>query len=262
MKILLLTGSHPRHAMIARALFSTGALAGLIIEQRENHIPSTPTNIPDHTAKLFTHHFKLRADREKAFFSDPTLPDINTLRVSKDDINSPHTHQFIKKIMPDLLLSYGVHKLTNETLDCTSGETWNIHGGLSPWYKGVITHFWPSYMLEPQMTGMTVHDLTQQLDAGAIVHQAVAPMISKDGLHDVACRAVTEIASELPRLLEAFDKRGVKKVKDKTNGKLWLAKDWRPAHLHKIYDHYNDGIVDAYLNGDFEGSPPKLHRQF
>jgi methionyl-tRNA formyltransferase len=248
--------------MIARALFSTGALAGLIIEQRENHIPSTPTNIPDHTAKLFTHHFKLRANREKAFFSDPTLPDINTLRVSKEDINSPQTHQFIKKIMPDLLLSYGVHKLTNETLDCTSGETWNIHGGLSPWYKGVITHFWPSYMLEPQMTGMTVHDLTQQLDAGAIVHQAVAPMISGDGLHDVACRAVTEIASELPRLLEAFDKRGVKKEKDKTNGKLWLAKDWRPAHLHKIYDHYNDKIVDAYLNGDFEGSPPKLHRQF
>ena len=41
MKILFMTGSHPRHAMIARAVASTGALAGLVIEQREAHIPST-----------------------------------------------------------------------------------------------------------------------------------------------------------------------------------------------------------------------------
>jgi hypothetical protein len=40
----------------------------------------------------------------------------------------------------------------------TNLARWNIHGGLSPWYRGAITHFWPSYMLEPQLTGMSATD--------------------------------------------------------------------------------------------------------
>ena len=43
---------------------------------------------------------------------------------------------------PDFLLSNGCHLISNEILNITKICNWNIHGGLSPWYKGGATHFW------------------------------------------------------------------------------------------------------------------------
>jgi methionyl-tRNA formyltransferase len=153
--------------------------------------------------------------------------------------------------------------LSNETLSKVNGEKWNIHGGLSPWYRGGATHFWPSYMLEPQMTGMTVHELTQQLDAGDIVHQCTSDLVRGDGLHQLAARSVIKIAQELPELIELIAKgKNIEKVPHKTAGKLWLGHDWRPEHLKLIYQVYDDKIVDLYLDGEFSQSEPDLVRQF
>ena len=63
------------------------------------------------------------------------------------------------------------------------GYKWNIHGGLSPWYRGGVTHFWPSYLLEPEYTGMTLHELTNDIDGGGIIHQNISSLNIKDGIH-------------------------------------------------------------------------------
>lgn len=263
MKILFMTGSHPRHAYMARCIESAGALAGLVIEEREDHIPSPPEGLSPDLSNLFVHHFQKRAESEARFFNEKKLPETETLFVTKDTINDSETQDFIQKINPDILLSYGVHKLTDETIHSAQKERWNIHGGLSPWYRGCITHFWPSYFLEPQMTGMTVHDLTQQIDAGAIVHQTAAELVPNDGLHDLACRAVMSLGEEMTALIQAIEgKSTIEKRAHKTSGRIWTSKDWRPEHLELIYKVYNDGIVDAYLAGNLENRPPKLHRQF
>ncbi len=138
---------------------------------------------------------------------------------------------------------------------------WNIHGGLSPWYRGVTTHFWPSYQLEPQMTGMTVHETTDAIDGGAVIHQSAAKLHRGDGLHDLACRAVMALGEEMPRLVAALANLKPPKPQG-TTGRIWRSADWRPEHLHLIYDLYDDRIVDRYLDGDFIQSEPKLFRQF
>ena len=116
-------------------------------------------------------------------------------------LNGPDTIAFLTAVGPDLILSYGCHKLSPAVLACTGRYAWNVHGGLSPWYRGVTTHFWPSYLLEPQMTGMTLHETTDQLDGGAILHQTGVDMVSGDGLHDLAARAVQGFADDLPAFL-------------------------------------------------------------
>lgn len=263
MKILFATGSHPRHAFIARQLHKTGALAGLIIEEREIHVPQAPSSLPVATQKLFDHHFLKRAEAEEHFFESQDLPKTELHRTNLEQLNGPDVQAFIQRINPDLLLTYGVHVLNRDTLDCATGERWNIHGGLSPWYKGAITHFWPSYLLEPQMTGMTVHELTDQLDGGPIVHQNVAQLVRGDGLHELACRAVTDLASELPQVIGTLNnKKRVIKHQSTTTGRIWRSTDWHPSHLHLIYDSYNDAIVDCHLDGLFSDKPAKLHRQF
>jgi len=258
-----MTGSHPRHSYMANCINDAGALAGLIIEEREDHIKSPPIGLSPDLNSLFVHHFQKRVESEATFFNKRKLPEKETLFVTKESLNDDETQSFIREINPDILLSYGIHKLTDETINSAPNEKWNIHGGLSPWYRGCITHFWPSYFLEPQMTGMTVHDLTQELDAGAIVHQTAAKLIPNDGLHDLSCRAVLSLGEEIKDLVKAINgKSNIVKLAHKTSGKIWTSADWRPEHLKLIYKVFDDRIVDAYLKGEFKNRSPKLHRQF
>jgi methionyl-tRNA formyltransferase len=263
MKIVFIAGSHPRHQFIARALFQTGYLSLIIIEERENHLPRPNDDMDKDLSRLFRRHFQLRDDSESRHFGEKMWPDVPLINIKVQDRNGEIVQQKLREISPDLMLTYGCHKLTDETLSCVEGEKWNIHGGLSPWYKGTVTHFWPSYMLEPQMTGMTVHELTSKLDAGAMVHQCAADLIRGDGVHDLACRAVIKIAEELPRLISKFNSGDeFVKLEHRSQGKLWLGGDWRPEHLYLIYEVYGDQIVDRYLDGEFSHRAPLLHRQF
>lgn len=263
MKIVFLTGNHPRHAFIARQLAETGYLESIVQEQRENFLPNPPERLDTKTRDLFVHHYKERDRVEAEMFGAPVFPDCFTHKTTMVDLNGKAVHKLLEDTQPDLLLSYGCHMLTQETLSCAKGEKWNCHGGLSPWYRGSITHFWPSYMLEPQMTGMTVHALTPELDAGDVVHQCAADLVRDDTLHMLAARAVLKLGEELPKLINLLKEKGsLKKKAHATSGMLWPSSKWRPEHLHQIYTHYNDRVVDAYLDGSITGKAPKLYRQF
>src|SRR5690606_20697683 len=124
---------------------------------------------------------------------------------------------------------------------------WNIHGGLSPWFRGSITMSWPFYMLRPNWTGMTLHYLSPKLDGGDIVHHSVPTLEYGDGIHDVACKAVRQMAEDLTRILELHAVgQPLPKEPQRTAGKLFLASDWTPQTLRLIYQTFNNDIVDAY----------------
>jgi hypothetical protein len=255
MRVVFLTGSHPRHAYIARSLHKSGLLVGLLIEQREVFVPRPPEGLDHKTTLLFQQHFRGREQAEARHCGNASLPEVERRDINVSELNSAATVQFIDGLRPDLAA---------ETLDSIACPLkWNIHGGLSPWYRGTTTHFWPSYFLEPQMTGMTVHELTKDIDGGAVVHQSAVDMVSGDGIHDLACRAVSSFGDELAKLMAVVsDGRLRAPQKQVTTGRIWREADWQPAHLHLIYDYYQNRIVDHYLEGRFNKTTLRLHRQF
>jgi hypothetical protein len=264
MKAVLLIGSHIRHSYMAHCAAESGCLSALVIEERGNALPVPPAGMDNHLKTLFRKHFAGRLEAEEKFFGRAVLPDVPLLRVARDSLNSLDTVKFIDQFQPDILLSYGVHKLNPDFLRALSSSLkWNIHGGLSPWYRGNTTHFWPSYFLEPQMTGMTVHELTDNIDGGGVIHQTAAPLVRGDGIHDLACRAVISAGEVLGKLFSAAEGGVLAESKSQTtSGRVWRAIDWRPEHLRLIYDFYDNDIVNRYLDGDFTVYAPKLSTQF
>lgn len=263
MNVVGMFGNHPRHKFIARQLEKEGKLRGIVIEEREEHVPDAPERLSDHLAQLYEHHFDLRAKAEKQFFGMGQFPEVPQLRVSHDELNSEKVHRFIREKSPEVTVTYGVHILTNKTLNEIPGDVWNVHGGLSPEYRGVITHFWPSYLLKPQMTGVTLHEITSKIDGGSIVHQTGAPLVSGDGIHQLACRTVREFGKELPQVINiAANGELSELVEQEHSGKLWTSNDWEPEHLLVIYEAFDNDIVDRYLNGEFTHRDPELIRQF
>lgn len=240
-------------------------LAGLAVEEREEYMPQAPRGLSADLSSLFRKHFKERAQTELEYFGTPQFDSLSVPvnQITRQELNGPKIWDMSASLAPDLVISYGVHKLSGETLGRFPRDRWNIHGGLSPWYRGAITHFWPSYMLEPQMTGVTLHELTVRLDAGGIVHQTAAPLVRGDGIHALACRAVQAFGEELPFVLEVW--RGgslLPPVRQKSSGKLWVSQDWRPEHLRVVYETFGNHVVDAYLDKSISNFVPELVRQF
>ncbi len=205
MSILLITGDHPRHHFFAQSLVSTGLVSAWIRERRGIFNPQPPAALSSHLKYLYHHHFNERERIENQFFNTAQKVSIPQLNVSKQELNATATLHFIQQYQPQLVISYGCHKLSTALIEASNAVFWNTHGGLSPEYRGVITHFWPSYFLEPQMTGMTLHETTAHIDGGAILLQTAVSLIAGDTLHMVAARAVITFTETLTRKITQLD---------------------------------------------------------
>jgi methionyl-tRNA formyltransferase len=244
-------------------LQEAGILVGWITEEREPFIPAVPRELTANLQKLYVRHFENRATSENYFFAPRDEIVAPNPIITREDLNSQKTIKLINDLSPDLVISYGCHKLSAELISSCKTIFWNTHGGLSPEYRGVITHFWPSYNLEPQMTGMTLHQTTNEIDGGNIFHQSVADLVSGDGIHELAARAVINYGDSLPRIMESISKNGFPiGVKQTFSGRVYRNSDWRPEHLKLIYERFDDKIVDLVLSGELEGRVPTLISAF
>ncbi len=259
-----MSGDHPRHRYVLHQLGATGHLIGWVAERREAFVPNPPEGLNAHDRALFVRHFALRDAAERRHFPTEALVTAEwpTHWVTPDTLNHAETIQWVERLRPDVLISYGVHKL-HPALIATAplGRAFNIHGGLSPWYRGTATLFWPFYLLQPNWAGMTLHLLSEAIDAGDIVHHAVPELMTGDGLHDVSCKAVRQIADELPLLLNRLAAGTLPPPKPQSlNGRLFKDRDWQPGMLRLIYDVYQDCIVDRWLAGELQSPDPTLIR--
>jgi len=264
MRVIIMTGSHPRHYYVAEQLIKTGKVVGYLIEQRGSFVPSPPPHLTEQDKQNFVRHFHDREQSEHAMFPETIdVPDgVSVRKVTVDQLNSAETIEWMRGLEADLLISYGVHKLSNELLDEAPAQAWNIHGGLSPWYRGTTTLFWPFYMLQPNWAGMTVHKLSSKLDAGDILHHAVPELAYGDGIHDVANKAVKQVAEDLHYILTNLQIDELNFTPQKSAGKLFLSSEWKPEHLRVIYQLFNNDIVDHFLDGKLPKVDPPLVRAF
>ena len=266
MKVVMICGSHPRHLHVVRKVAETGCLAGVVLMKRENMILDIPEGMDPLLTDLYKHHFELRLQMEEKYFNtfdcDALIESLDHLIIEPEELNGPKVEDYLRRLDCDWMISYGPNLIRPNILEIVHDKAINLHGGLSPYYKGAATMFWPFYFLEPNYVGTTLHYITQKIDGGSIVHQTVPELKHGDCMHEVACKAIIAAADELKELLirmnngEQFEGEEQRK-----NGKLFLEREWRPEHLRLVYETYGDKIVDLYLDGKINrNNEPKLVR--
>lgn len=265
MKLILFSGSHARHVYVHQQVIDSETLevGGVVSMQREDTLPDPPSGWPEHDRKLFTHHFERREAVEQATYGDrsPTAYEdvAPTLFVDRGELNSERVAEFVRDVDADACLIFGTGLVLEPVLSELPEWRLNFHLGLSPWYKGSATLFWPFYNLQPQFAGGTLHQIIPEPDAGGIIHHSVPELKRGQGVHETAADVVVRFTEETVAVLEYLAEAGTLPVEEQTRtGKLFLSGDFDPHHLRVIYDLYDNDIVDEYLDGNLGDRRPNL----
>lgn len=262
MNLLIFTGSHPRHLFLAAKIARHHPPSGVVCERREAMIPEPPPGIMDGDQENFVRHFRVRDEVERRVFGVAdarALMAFPFLEVAESELNSPVTADFVSALEPDFVLIFGTGLIKEPVFSGLPDLKINMHLGLSPWYRGSATLFWPFYNLEPQSAGVTFHVITAAIDAGPVISQVTPPLHEGDGIHDVGARAVVEASEEALRIIDCFKTTGdLPLTQQRSAGRLYLDRAFQPAHLRVVYDLFDDRIVDRYLDGTLSGHQPKL----
>jgi phosphoribosylglycinamide formyltransferase-1 len=112
--------------------------------------------------------------------------------------------ELIDSYQPDLVVLAGFMRiLTAAFVEYYLGRMLNIHPSLLPAYKGVHTH---QRALEEgaQQHGASVHFVTAELDAGAVILQAAVPVFTDDTAETLAARVLVEEHKIYPQVVAWF----------------------------------------------------------
>jgi folate-dependent phosphoribosylglycinamide formyltransferase PurN len=256
MRIVLFTGSHKRHYFLHNEVIENFEVVGIVHMLREDVLP-----IPDYKwskkhVELFNTHFTNRSKIEEEYFGnlDQTIFNgITRLNIDRQELNSEKTLNFIKGLEFDVAMIFGVDIIKDPVFSALPFWKINIHLGLSPWYKGAATLFWPFYFLEPQNAGATIHLIAPKADAGEIIHHSVPKLIQNQTIHEHAANVVVQASNDTIQILEKISQgKEIKLHTQRNSGKLFLEKEFRPEHLELVYTLYKDGIINKVLTGQFQ----------
>jgi methionyl-tRNA formyltransferase len=126
-------------------------------------------------------------------------------------------------------------------------RTVNMHLGLSPYYRGHATNFWPLVNGEPECVGATIHLATLDVDAGPVLRQVRPDAAPDDDNHDLGCKTIAAGASALPEALHPFDAGTLEGRAQEPGGRIYRHADFEASAVVELRRRLAEGMVPAYL---------------
>ena len=263
MKAIIFSGTHSRHLYIHSEVIKHFDKVLIIVMKREELLPTPPPELSAHDLKNFELHFSSRKIVEDEKYGNIKPQKIferqEVVYVNPNELNTNKIAEKVKSFNADFCFIFGSDLILEPIISILPKNKINLHLGLSPWYKGSATLFWPFYFLQPQFAGVTFHQITKNPDAGEIIHQCVPELKYGDSIHTVAAKCVIKAKNDIPILINHFKKqKKFSGLQSKTTGRVWRGSDFHASHLRVIYDLFDNKIVDAYLDGKLKKNLPKI----
>jgi phosphoribosylglycinamide formyltransferase-1 len=251
-RVILITGSELRHQFL-RIFLSHAAEFELIktyAESQDNNIIAQVDSQDDNTLRKT--HLSLRRQTEKDFFElycNHTEDFSNVTLLKKGDINSEYFVEEIKNLNPDLIIAYGCSIIKPSLVEHFENRFINVHLGLSPYYRGSGTNYWPFVNDELELIGVTFMHIDTGVDTGKVFHQIRPRIYPGDDVHKIGNRLIYDFAVLLPKIIARFDDlEEMEQVAiDKSAGKYYKNSDFSEASLVELYRSFTEGAVERYL---------------
>jgi methionyl-tRNA formyltransferase len=165
------------------------------------------------------------------------------------ELNSARTAAGLEEAAPDVVVVYGTNLIREPLLSRWAGRMVNLHLGLSPYYRGTGTNFYPLLNEEPEYVGATIHLIDPGIDSGPILRHACPEIVADDRPHTIGCKAIQAAVCALVDVLRHFDAARARAVPQwqPAHARLYRRKDYHPRQVVELYRKLDEGLIPRYL---------------
>lgn len=242
---MILCGRSPRHLYVANKLCTASLPVAIVQEVGTQWTTKKVLKLlrPDN---FFRKLWRWLRDRRryigggegKFFFgtSEPKLarPD---LVVEVPHINHSDVTALAEKLQPDVIAVFGTSLIRGKLLEKGRLGIVNLHGGLSPHYRGADCTFWALYNQEPDQVGCTLHYIASGIDTGDLIAHISPEVHEGDDELTLFWRAVQDSAEVYAEFLDRIEKGEKIGQPQREKGSLYQVKDRglkHERHLEKL----------------------------
>jgi hypothetical protein len=247
MKVALLTSTELRHCHMAHRLAE--ALELVLVIREEKGLDTFYDGRPD--AETIAGHFaRLKATEERFFGScswDALSCGIRTVR--RGELSTPEVAASLAEAAPEAVVVFGPGIIREPLLSALpAGRTLNLHQGLSPYYRGSGTNFWPYLEGRLHCIGVTLHYLDKGIDTGGIIAHGRPEIVPSDTLHSIGCKTIEVTADLAIRVLQALHGGAdLPAIPQWEGGRLFQRKDMSGEAVEKLVALEESGATADFL---------------
>ncbi len=248
LRVVLLTGDQRRHRHAARRLSHSVRLAGVVSEAKFS-VEQFIEGARSEDQRVVQRHFQERDRVEAELLGDPReRPGQAFLRIAHGRVNEASVFEWVRRRRPECLVLFGASIVRAPLLAEFSGRIVNLHLGLSPYYRGSGTNFWPLVHRQPECVGATLHLAVEKVDAGPILCQVRPAVRPSDGIHELGTGALLAALEILPNALERFASGQLGLCpQDLQHGKVYRRKDFDAKAVRLAWKNLETGMIPEYL---------------
>ena len=255
MSTVIFTSSSLRHKAFA-AIINNNTNLNLVKVFHEEGSPLNELVEKRKNNDVELSHLEARSISEKDFFElyvnmQNKIKSISEI-VPRFWFSSKSCLEILKRINPNQILVYGTSIIKGEIINIFKRKILNLHLGLSPYYRGAGTNYFPFVNNEPEYAGSTFMYLDEGIDTGEIIHQT-RPMINiTDSFHQLSNRFLIHSFKTYSKIAERNLQFGLKDPvinnTYKNNKRLVYKKsDFSRESVIQMYSNFQNGMLDQYL---------------
>jgi hypothetical protein len=252
MRVVILTGSELRHTFFRKALaLDPGVEVLLSVCEGQEKSLLRLLDPAREGVELQREHILAREASEQDFFYPfvRMTPDSSHPRfIGKGRVNDREIVESIVDLQPDLLLAYGCSIIKAPLLEAFPRRFLNVHLGLSPYYRGSGTNFWPLVNGEPEFVGATFMYIDAGVDTGEIIHQIRARIHPGDTPHQIGNRLIGDMTIVYRDVVGKYGELvPMAQPPVPQNERYYRTKDFSPESVEQLYANFRSGLVEAFL---------------
>ncbi|KAI5916661.1 formyl transferase [Thauera sp. 2A1] len=255
LRLMILCGRSARHLHVANRLCQAGDAVAIVQETgtewnlRKTLRKLRPDNLARKAWRWLRDRRRYTGNPEAKFFFPGGNPRLDRPELVREvpHINHPDVLKLARELKPDLICVFGTSLIRGELLKEGRLGIVNLHGGLSPEYRGADCTFWALYNGEPEKVGCTLHYIDAGIDTGRLIAHVSPEVKAGDSELVLFWRAVRDSAEVYAEAVERLGRGESLGVAQPGKGRLYQVKDRGLAHERSLARRLPDMLAGLAL---------------